>query len=69
MALFAKEVKASNNNIQAISQSSETNSLSVEEIAFLLEILKKSTFVGEHVELVYNTALKLQNQYLEQTNK
>ena len=68
MALFAKEVRAPQKESQAISEK-EQNALSTEEIAFLLELLKKSTFVGEHVETVYNTALKLQNQYLEQSKK
>jgi hypothetical protein len=40
--------------------------LNISELVFLLNIVKQSTFVGEHVELVYNTVLKLQNQYLEQ---
>lgn len=42
------------------------NELSAQELAFLLDGLKKTTFLGEHVEVVYNLIMKLQNQYLNQ---
>lgn len=37
--------------------------LNTQELEFLLSLLKQSTFKGEAIEIVYNTALKLQNQY------
>ena len=37
--------------------------LNVQELEFLLSLIKQSTFKGEAVEIIYNTALKLQNQY------
>ena len=40
-----------------------------QELAFLLNIVKQSTFLGEHVELTYNTVIKLQKQYLQQTQQ
>ena len=47
-------------------QNTETlapDQLNVQELEFLLMLLKQTTFKGEHVELIYNTALKLQNQH------
>jgi hypothetical protein len=42
------------------------NQLSAQELAFLLDGLKKTTFLGEQVEVVYNLIMKLQNQYINQ---
>jgi hypothetical protein len=42
------------------------NQLSAQELAFLLDGLKKTTFLGEQVEVVYNLIMKLQNQYIDQ---
>jgi len=46
--------------------SNDQNSLTLEEIQLILASLRNSTFKGEHVELLYNTVLKLQNQYTKQ---
>jgi hypothetical protein len=43
------------------------NQLTAEEIEFLLNSLKTTHIMGEHVEMFYNMVIKLQNQYLEQT--
>lgn len=50
---------------------SDQNNLTLEEIQLILQLIRSSTFKGEHVEIVYNTALKLQNQYktLQQIKK
>jgi len=40
--------------------------LTTHELEFLLLLIKQSTFRGENIELVYNTALKLQNQHSKQ---
>jgi len=45
------------------------NELNVKELEFLLLLIKQSDFKGEDVELIYNTVLKLQNQYLKQIPK
>lgn len=37
--------------------------LNAQELEFLLSLIKQSTFKGEAVEIIYNTAFKLQNQY------
>lgn len=42
------------------------NQLNVKELEVLLSIIRKSTFVGEDIEPIYNMVIKLQNQYLEQ---
>lgn len=40
------------------------NNLSKEEISLVLDIVRQTTFKGEHIESLYNLVLKLQNQYL-----
>lgn len=40
------------------------NQLTTSEIEFLLLLIKNSSFKGEQLEVVYNAAVKLQNQYL-----
>ena len=47
----------------------DPNQLTSSEIASLLDIIKQTTFVGEQVEFVYNMVLKLQQQYIHQTQK
>ena len=48
----------------------EKNSqLTLQELEFLLFLIKNSTFKGEQVEAIYNTAVKLQQQYLDLKNK
>jgi len=48
---------------------SDENRLTQLELVFLIECVKKTTFLGEHIELVYNTTTKLQNQYLDITKR
>ena len=40
-----------------------TNNLTKEELEFLLVSLKKTTFTGEYLEMLFNIVIKLQNQY------
>ena len=47
------------------SQQNSKGNLSKVEIAFILNILKNTTFKGDNVELLYNLVIKLQNQYTE----
>jgi hypothetical protein len=42
------------------------NQLNIQELEFLILLIKQSTFRGEDLETVYNTTLKIQNQFLEQ---
>ena len=43
------------------------NYLNQKEIEVLLSLIKRSTFLGEDIESLYNLVIKLQNQYIEQT--
>jgi hypothetical protein len=54
------------NNIQNILPSDE---LTLQEVEFLILLIKQSSFKGDMVEVVYNTTLKLQNQYLSQNKQ
>lgn len=40
------------------------NELTKDEIQFLIELIKRSTFQGESLEGLYNLVLKLQNQFV-----
>ena len=47
-------------------QKNEENfSLNKTELEYLLLLIKRSTFVGEQIEDVYNIVYKLQQQYLQ----
>jgi hypothetical protein len=67
MGITAKNVRVNtleNNNVPT---SSDSNKLEKEELELLINLIKRSSFLGEHVEIVYNIVLKLQNQFLEET--
>jgi hypothetical protein len=42
-----------------------SNQLSAKEIEVLLSMVKRTTFLGEDIEPLYNLVIKLQNQYTE----
>jgi len=44
-------------------------SLSKEEIMFLLRVIQKHEFVGKDIEILYNTTLNLQKQYIHLSNR
>ena len=48
-------------------QEQPTNQLTTQEIEVLLSMIKRTTFLGEDIEPLYNLVIKLQNQYTEQT--
>jgi hypothetical protein len=52
-------------NTQNITPVSQQDQLNAKELEFLLLIIKETSFKGELVETVYNTALKLQNQLIK----
>jgi len=60
MAFNANNIITQNPNLV------NSNILNKQEIEILFELIKKSNFLGEHIETVYNMVIKLQNQYLEQ---
>jgi len=41
----------------------------MKELEFLLNMLRESTLKGDQVELFYNLAIKIQNQYIKQSEK
>jgi hypothetical protein len=43
------------------------NQLSTQEIEVLLSMIKRTSFLGEDIEYLYNLVVKLQSQYTEQT--
>jgi hypothetical protein len=51
----------------AVPTSIDPNKLEKEELELLLTLIKRSQFLGEHVEIVYNMTVKIQNQFLEET--
>lgn len=57
------------NKIIPKTQVSDINKLNMQELEFLLNVLKQSSIVGDQVEMFYNMVVKLQNQYLEQQEK
>lgn len=64
--------KATNLNIKDQPQQNSQTSLSPEqlnpqEIEILLSLIKRSTFLGEDIENLYNLVVKLQKQYLNIT--
>lgn len=64
MAFSTKDLKSTNTpNTPTLDAE---NQLNAQELAFLLDGLKKTTFLGEQVEVVYNLVMKLQNQYVNQ---
>ena len=44
-----------------------SNQLTVMEIEVLLSMVKRTTFLGEDIEPLYNLVNKLQNQHIEQS--
>ena len=43
-------------------------SLSKDEIIFLLKVIQQHDFKGKDIEILYNTTLKLQQQYIHLSN-
>ena len=66
MAFTSSNVKVDNVSEVEKSTSPIDNNLTPEEIQLILVTLRNSTFKGEHVELFYNTVVKLQKQYTNQ---
>jgi hypothetical protein len=63
MSFTAGHVTGDNKNNQPLS----SNQLTAKEVEVLLSMIKRTTFLGEDIEPLYNLVLKLQNQYIEQT--
>jgi hypothetical protein len=66
MGITAKNVRINSIENNNVSTSSDSNKLEKEELELLINLIKRSSFLGEHVEIIYNIVLKLQNQFLEE---
>ena len=66
MVFTSSNVRVDNISEVEKSTSFSDYSLTPEEIQLILVTLRNSTFKGEHVELFYNTVVKLQKQYTNQ---
>ena len=68
MGFFSKNVSVDNSEINSpptvTPEVTIQNQLSKEEISLVLDIIRQTTFKGEHIENLYNLVLKLQNQYV-----
>lgn len=68
MGFFSKNVSVDNGEINSpptvTPEVTIQNQLSKEEISLVLDIIRQTTFKGEHIENLYNLVLKLQNQYV-----
>jgi hypothetical protein len=67
MSFNASNVVVQGNTTSKIENTLSPNQLNVKEIEILLSLIKRSTFLGEDLEPLYNMVIKLQNQYIEQT--
>jgi hypothetical protein len=68
MAFTSNNIKVSNQEtIQTTIPFPTSEQLNVRELEILLSLVKRSTFLGEDIEPLYNMVIKLQNQYLNQT--
>jgi hypothetical protein len=47
----------------------DSDQLDIQELEFLLSVIKQSTFKGEMIEVMYNLVMKLQSQYMKQVPK
>ena len=62
------EIKSS---LQTQNSKEEPQNLELEEARYLLTLIAKSDFSGKDIQIVYNVALKLQNQiksYIKEEN-
>jgi hypothetical protein len=67
MAFNASNVVINNKTTSNIENPLSPNQLTLREIEILLSLIRRSTFLGEDLESLYNMVIKLQNQYTEQT--
>jgi hypothetical protein len=66
MGFNASNVVIQGKTTSNIENTLSPNQLTLREIEILLSLIKRSTFLGEDLEPLYNMVIKLQNQYLEQ---
>jgi hypothetical protein len=57
--------KVTNKTITNTNNEMTQLNLTIPEYEFLFGLIKNATFKGEHLELVYNLTVKLQEQYMK----
>jgi hypothetical protein len=67
MSFNASNLITPDKTISKVENTLSPNHLNVREIEILLSLIRRSTFLGEDLEPLYNMVIKLQNQYTEQT--
>jgi hypothetical protein len=67
MGFNASSVVVKDKTTSNIENTLSPNQLTLREIEILLSLIRRSTFLGEDLESLYNMVIKLQNQYIEQT--
>ncbi len=67
MAFNAQNVVVQDKTTSNIENTLSPDQLTLREIEILLSLIRRSTFLGEDLESLYNMVIKLQNQYIEQT--
>ena len=61
-------IKGSENTTINNPKLSSKDSLDINEIALILNLIKSSPFKGGDIETIYNLVIKLQNQYTKLEN-
>ena len=62
-------IKGRNTQGEKVDPNQDLPSLSKEQIMFLLKIIQQHDFKGKDIEILYNTTLNLQKQYIHLSNK
>jgi|TARA_Y100000114_G_C11702836_1_gene299341 hypothetical protein len=62
-------IKGRNTQGEKVDPNQDLPSLSKEQIMFLLKIIQQHDFKGKDIEILYNTTLNLQKQYIYLSNK
>ena len=62
-------IKGRNTQGEKVDPNQDLPSLSKEQIMFLLKIIPQHDFKGKDIEILYNTTLNLQKQYIYLNNK
>ena len=62
-------IKGRNTQGEKVDTNQDLPSFSKEQIMFLLKIIQQPDFKGKDIEILYNTTLNLQKQYIYLNNK
>ena len=62
-------IKGRNTQGEKVDPNQDLPSLSKEQIMFLLKIIQQHDFKGKDIQILYNTTLNLQKQYIYLNNK